>query len=206
VGGAKISVLPANRSGAHRVFAPHTLDPVAFVAAHAVTGGPAPNAVSESVASARATLDERKRAVEDDRAALADAAAELAAGVARLRERVAAEQANPPSLQRRRRLALRSRSVADVTVVSARACHWFAHTRSGGANHVLLVDKEVSVEFEVVRVRAEQSTGIGGAGKEVEALVLERLEIPRADMRIRVDLGKLDPAANRASRRQLPIA
>jgi hypothetical protein len=41
---------------------------------------------------------------------------------------------------------------------------------------------------------------------EVEALVLERLEIPRADMRIRVDLGKLDPAANRASRRQLPIA
>src|ERR671918_386913 len=43
------------------------LDPVAFVAAHAVTGGPAPNAVRESVASARATLDERKRAVEDDR-------------------------------------------------------------------------------------------------------------------------------------------
>jgi argininosuccinate lyase len=67
------------------------LDPAAFVAAHAVTGGPAPNAVRESVASARATLDERKRAVEDDRAALADAAAELAARVARLRERVAAE-------------------------------------------------------------------------------------------------------------------
>jgi argininosuccinate lyase len=67
------------------------LDPVAFVAAHAVTGGPAPNAVRESVASAHATLDERKRAVEDDRAALADAAAELAARVARLRERVAAE-------------------------------------------------------------------------------------------------------------------
>jgi argininosuccinate lyase len=67
------------------------LDPVAFVAAHAVTGGPAPDAVRESVASARATLDERKRAVEDDRAALADAAAELAARVARLRERVAAE-------------------------------------------------------------------------------------------------------------------
>jgi argininosuccinate lyase len=68
----------------------NALDPVAFVAAHAVTGGPAPNAVRESVASARATLDERKRAVEDDRAALADAAAELAARVARLRERVAA--------------------------------------------------------------------------------------------------------------------
>jgi argininosuccinate lyase len=67
------------------------LDPVAFVAAHAVTGGPAPNAVRESVASARATLDERKRAVEDDHAALADAAAELAGRVARLRERVAAE-------------------------------------------------------------------------------------------------------------------
>jgi len=67
------------------------LDPVAFVAAHAVTGGPAPDAVRESVASARATLDERKRAVEDDRAALADAAADLAARVARLRERVAAE-------------------------------------------------------------------------------------------------------------------
>jgi argininosuccinate lyase len=67
------------------------LDPVAFVAAHAVTGGPAPNAVREAIASARATLDERKRAVEDDRAALADAAAELAARVARLRERVAAE-------------------------------------------------------------------------------------------------------------------
>lgn len=69
----------------------NALDPVAFVAAHTVTGGPAPNAVRESVASARATLDERKRAVEDDRAALADAAAELAARVARLRERVAAE-------------------------------------------------------------------------------------------------------------------
>src|SRR6266545_1414688 len=67
------------------------LDPVAFVAAHAVTGGPAPNAVRESVASTRAALDERKRAVEDDRAALADATAELAARVARLRERVAAE-------------------------------------------------------------------------------------------------------------------
>jgi argininosuccinate lyase len=67
------------------------LDPVAFVAAHAVTGGPAPDAVRESVASARETLDERKRAVENDRAALADAAAELAARVARLRERVAAE-------------------------------------------------------------------------------------------------------------------
>jgi argininosuccinate lyase len=67
------------------------LDPVKFVAAHAVTGGPAPNAVRESVASARAMLDERKRAVEDDRAALANAAAELAARVARLRERVAAE-------------------------------------------------------------------------------------------------------------------
>jgi hypothetical protein len=40
------------------------LDPVAFVAAHAVTAGPAPVAVRESVASARATLDERKRAVE----------------------------------------------------------------------------------------------------------------------------------------------
>jgi argininosuccinate lyase len=69
----------------------NALDPVAFVAAHAVTGGPAANAVRESVASARATLDERKRAVEDDRAALADAAAELAARVARLRERVALE-------------------------------------------------------------------------------------------------------------------
>jgi argininosuccinate lyase len=67
------------------------LDPVAFVAAHAVTGGPAPNAGRESVASARVTLDERKRAIEDDRAALADAAAELAGRVARLRERVAAE-------------------------------------------------------------------------------------------------------------------
>jgi argininosuccinate lyase len=67
------------------------LDPAAFVAAHAVTGGPAPNAVRESIASARATLDDRKRAVLDDRAALADAAAELAARVARLRERVAAE-------------------------------------------------------------------------------------------------------------------
>jgi argininosuccinate lyase len=67
------------------------LDPVAFVAAHTVTGGPAPNAVRGSVAAARATLDERKRAVEDDRAALADAAAELAARVARLREPVAAE-------------------------------------------------------------------------------------------------------------------
>jgi CheY-like chemotaxis protein len=67
------------------------LDPVAFVAAHAVTGGAAPNAVRESVASARATLDERKRVVEDDRTALADAGAELAARVARLRERVAAE-------------------------------------------------------------------------------------------------------------------
>jgi argininosuccinate lyase len=65
------------------------LDPVAFIAAHAVTGGPAPNAVRESVASARATLDERKRAVEDDRAARAEAAAELAARAARLRGRVA---------------------------------------------------------------------------------------------------------------------
>ena len=56
-----------------------------------MTGGPAPNAVRESVASARAMLDERNRAVEDDRAALADAVAELAARVALLRERVAAE-------------------------------------------------------------------------------------------------------------------
>jgi hypothetical protein len=31
---------------------------------------------------------------------------------------------------------------------------------------VVLVDKEVSVEFEVVRVRGEKSTGVGGAGKQ----------------------------------------
>jgi len=41
-----------------------------------------------------------------------------------------------------------------------------------------------------------ETPDVGLAGKEVEALVLERLEIPRADVRIRLDLGKLDPAAN----------
>jgi hypothetical protein len=69
---------------------------------------------------------------------------------------------------------------------------------------VVLVDEEISVESEVVRVRAEKSTGVGGAGNQVEALVLERLEIPRADVRIRVDLGELEAAAN--SRRAEAIA
>jgi hypothetical protein len=66
--------------------------------------------------------------------------------------------------------------------------------RSGAS--LVFVDEELRVEFEVVRVRAQKPPDVGIAGKEVEAVVLERLEIPRTDVRIRLDLGELDAAAN----------
>jgi hypothetical protein len=61
---------------------------------------------------------------------------------------------------------------------------------------LVLVDEELCVEPEVVRIRAQEPPSVSIARKEVEALVLERLEIPRANVRIGVDLGKLDPVAN----------
>jgi hypothetical protein len=75
--------------------------------------------------------------------------------------------------------------------MSARGCVPLVRSNPLGRSEarVVGVDKEVSVESEVVRVRAEKSTGVGGAGKQVEALVLERFEVPRADLLIRTVAG-----------------
>ena len=54
------------------------LDPVAFVSAHAVPGGPAPAVVRDAIARARKGLDEHERGIEARRAALTRASDELA--------------------------------------------------------------------------------------------------------------------------------
>src|SRR4030095_6045895 len=54
---------------------------------------------------------------------------------------------------------------------------------------VVLLDEQVGLKPEVVRVGAEKSTYVGRAGDQIEALVLERLEIPHANVRVSVDLS-----------------
>jgi hypothetical protein len=61
---------------------------------------------------------------------------------------------------------------------------------------LVFVDEELCVESEVVRICAQEPPDVSIAGKEVEALILERLEIPGANVRIGVDLDELDPVAN----------
>jgi hypothetical protein len=61
---------------------------------------------------------------------------------------------------------------------------------------LVLVDEELCVESEVVRICAQEPPSVSIAGKEIEALILERLEIPGANVRIGVDLSKLDTVAN----------
>jgi hypothetical protein len=61
---------------------------------------------------------------------------------------------------------------------------------------LVFVNEELPVEFEVVRVSVQKPPDVGIAGHKVEAFVLERLEIPRTDARLRLDLSKLDAAAN----------
>jgi argininosuccinate lyase len=65
------------------------LDPVSFVEAHAVSGGPAPARVRESLAHARAALGDRALELEGARDRLARARDELSANVTQRRERVA---------------------------------------------------------------------------------------------------------------------
>ena len=67
----------------------NALDPTAFVAAHAVSGGPAPEVVRDAIGRAREDLDRRVREVEETREALRRASEELAQRVAAHTERVA---------------------------------------------------------------------------------------------------------------------
>jgi len=61
---------------------------------------------------------------------------------------------------------------------------------------VVLVDEELAVEAEVVGVGTEETLGVGRAREELEALVLERLQVARSDSCLRRHLAEFDPAAN----------
>ena len=69
-------------------------------------------------------------------------------------------------------------------------------SRSSGAEaRVELVDVELPVEAEVVRVGAQEALDVGLGREQLEALLLERTEVLDADLRRLLGLGELDPAA-----------
>ena len=65
---------------------------------------------------------------------------------------------------------------------------------------VVFVDVELSVEPEVVRVRAQEALDIGLGGKRVEAFLFERLQVPSPDLGRLLDVRefKLLPVARLA--------
>src|SRR6476646_5017610 len=60
---------------------------------------------------------------------------------------------------------------------------------------VVLVDVELAVETEVLRVRAEEALDVRLRGQDVELLVLERTEVLPANLRPLLDLGKVEALA-----------
>ena len=57
---------------------------------------------------------------------------------------------------------------------------------------VVLVDERLPVEAERVRVRAQEALDVRRRRKEVEALVLERTEVLRPDLRPLLELGEVE--------------
>jgi hypothetical protein len=62
----------------------NSLDPTAFVKAHDMPGGPAPDRVREAIRKARVTLDDHDRRVSRSRESLDEASSELNGRVERL--------------------------------------------------------------------------------------------------------------------------
>ena len=56
----------------------------------------------------------------------------------------------------------------------------------------VLVDERLSVEAERLRIGAEEALDVRRRGQDVEALVLERAQVLRADLRARFELGKVE--------------
>ena len=69
---------------------------------------------------------------------------------------------------------------------------WFVGSREAA---VVLIDEALSLEPQVVRICAKEALCVRLAGQQVEALVLERLQIARTDPRIPLDLRQLEPPA-----------
>src|SRR4029078_12041611 len=55
---------------------------------------------------------------------------------------------------------------------------------------VELVDEELSVEAEVLGVRAQEALGVGRPREHVELLLLERLDVARANCRVGLDVAE----------------
>ena len=66
----------------------------------------------------------------------------------------------------------------------------------GDEARVELVDVELTVEAEVVGVRAEEALDVRLGREQLEPLLLERAEVLAADLRRLLGLGELDPAAH----------
>src|SRR5205814_3881311 len=58
---------------------------------------------------------------------------------------------------------------------------------------VVLVDVELAVEAQVLRIRAEKALDVGLGREEVELLVLERAQVLPANLGRLLDLGEIEP-------------
>ena len=65
---------------------------------------------------------------------------------------------------------------------------------------VVLVDERLAVEAERLGVRAQEAAHVRGCGQDVEALVLERAEVLRPDLRPLLELGEVEVLAERGPR------
>src|SRR5207247_9638361 len=67
-------------------------------------------------------------------------------------------------------------------------------TLRGSEAAAVLVDELMGVEPEIVRVGAEESLRVGRTGEDIEAILLERAKVFRADPRVALDLRQLEAA------------
>src|SRR5262249_2630697 len=70
------------------------------------------------------------------------------------------------------------------------------HLVAGRVADVVLVDVELAVETELVRVRAQEALDVGGRRQLLEVLVLERAQVLPADLRAQLELGEVELLAH----------
>src|SRR5688500_3577245 len=61
---------------------------------------------------------------------------------------------------------------------------------------LVLLDEQLPVDPQVLRVRAQEALDESGAGQHLPLLVLDRAQVLRTDLRRRLDLGDVDPRAH----------
>src|SRR5581483_2229026 len=70
------------------------------------------------------------------------------------------------------------------------------HLLAGAVADVVLIDVQLAVEPEVVRVRPQEALHVRRPGQRLERLVLERPEVLRADLRALLELREVELLAH----------